>query len=54
MTFILWFISCILLGLLAKVVTFNFWQGFILSIMITPPLALFAIIVCGEKKTGNI
>jgi len=49
MGILIWLTICVLLGIIASRRGFNFIQGFILAVMITPPFALLAIFVCGEK-----
>ena len=45
----IWLGSCILVGILGTKVNFNFWQGFAVSIMLTPAFGLMSVLLCGER-----
>jgi hypothetical protein len=47
---IIWLLSCILVGIISQRGGFLFIQGFVLSILLTPPLAFFAVYLSAEKK----
>ena len=48
----IWFGLCIAVGLFTKFFTrdSNFWSGFAISLLLTPVVAMFAVLTCEERK----